>query len=211
MTTITIVTPWRDHLELAADYWEAVRPVDAALLIVDDGSDPPLPFGDLRCEESVGFSQACNAGLACAETDAVLFLNNDIFDPSDGKERWLEAIRASLESQVLVGAQLRRDRHGDVDDVRMPYLDGWCLAGMREDLVALGGFDEDLEEPAYYSDNLLCLEARAAGMRLRAVRVGLQHKSGATSQPHLNPEVQRVTLANRDRYLARARELLVPA
>jgi len=208
--TITIITPWFEHLELAADYWDAIGEQDAhktRLIIVDDGSTPSLSFAAIRFEEREGFSRACNAGLAAARTDAVLFLNNDI---AGGNPNWLESIRSFLEPGVLVGAVMRHDAHGEVDGVKLPYLDGWCLAGMREELLDLGGFDEGLEEPAYYSDNLLCLEARAAGMSLRAVATGLEHKCGATSQPHRNPEVQRASMTNRERFVARARELLVP-
>jgi GT2 family glycosyltransferase len=205
MTSITICTPWRDHLELAGDYFAAVGDTSAErLIIVDDGSRPPLPCAQARFETSRGFSAACNLGLAEADTDAVLFLNNDI---ALTRADWLDVIRNALEPGVLVGAQLRYDRHGEVDGRPLPYLDGWCLAGMRDDLLELGGFDETLEEPAYYSDNLLCLEARAAGMTLREARVGLTHKCGVTSQPTTNPRVQEATLANRERYAERAREL----
>ena len=106
---------------------------------------------------------------------------------------------------------LRYDAHADVDGQSLPYLDGWCLAGMRQDLLSLGGFDETLEEPAYYSDNLLCLEARAAGMTLREVPIGLHHKFNATAGPATTPQVRQATEANRARYVARARELLVTA
>lgn len=209
MTTISIVTPWRDHWELLDDYRAAVLATDAdEVVIVDDGSSPPLPFGVLRCEEPSGFCGASNAGLTYAQSDAVLFLNNDIAGGHDG---WLETIREAVEPDVLVGAQMRYDLHAAIDASRLPYLDGWCLAGMRDDLVELGGFDESLEEPAYYSDNLLCLEARAVGMTLRAVSVGLHHKKGQTSQPHNNPDVQRAAKANRERYLARVREVLITA
>ena len=119
--------------------------------------------------ENLGFAEGSNAGLRRARGEAVLFLNNDI---RLGRRGWLEEIRQAVEPGVLVGP-LRGDFHSQVDGHPMPYIDGWCLAGMTDDLLALGGFDADLEEPAYYSDNLLCLEARAAGMTLRDLRVGL--------------------------------------
>jgi len=136
----------------------------------------------------------------------VIFLNNDIYASEQG---WLERLAFQVEPGVLVGAQLRTDRHADVDGHKMPYLDGWCLAGMREDLLSLGGFDDTLDEPAYYSDNLLCLEARAAGMMLREVGIGLRHKLNVTAGR--NSQVRQATMANRSRYIARARELLVAA
>ena len=206
--SLTIVTPWLNHVALADDYFEAVLPDledgDKAL-IIDNASDPPLPFGTLTPGQNLGFAAGSNLGLHAADTDAVLFLNNDV---ALGRRGWLDEIRQALEPGVLVGP-LRYDAHANVDGVPLPYIDGWCLAGMRDDLLALGGFDETLAEPAYYSDNLLCLEARATGMTLREVTVGLHHKESTTSRPASNPDVRRVTLANQARYLTRARELLV--
>jgi len=93
-----------------------------------------------------------------------------------------------------------------VDGQTMPYLDGWCLAGMTEDLREIGGWDESFDEPSYFGDNDLCLRARAAGMGLREAKVGLRHKLNQTAGR--NAFVSAVTLANRERYLTRARELM---
>lgn len=200
---MTVVTPWHNHLELARDYWLAMRAADAPVIVVDNGSEPPLPNA-LRLDTNEGFSRACNVGLHAATSDAVLFLNNDVVATSPD---WLQRIREALEPGVLVGAKLRSDPHADVDGERLPYLDGWCLAGMRDDLLDLGGFDEEYAEPAYYSDNDLCLRARAAGMTLREVRVGLHHKVNGTASPQ-DERTVRATAANRERYEIRARQLL---
>lgn len=206
MTSIAIVTPWLGHPELADDYVPAIQPElreGDEVLIIDNGGAPDLPFETLSPFENLGFSGGSNLGLRHATTDAVLFLNNDVAAERTG---WLDRIRASVESGVLVGP-VRYDQHANVDGHRLPYIDGWCLAGMRADLERLGGFPI-LDEPAYYSDNILCLEARAAGMTLRDVRVPLAHKESYTSKPRENPDVQRVTLANRGVYERRVRELL---
>lgn len=222
---ISIVTPWVDHHELADDYFDALRrgmrEGDRAL-IVDNGSKPSLwvvfknhyknSVFDIRLNKNHGFCKASNAGAEVASkmadpTEALLMLNNDIRASSDD---WLDTIRAALEPQVLVGAMLRRDAHADVDGQSLPYLDGWCLAAMTDDWVALGGFDEELAEPAYYSDNEISLEARAAGMTLREARVGLVHKLNGTAAG--DPRVPAASAANRARYERRAREILsVPA
>lgn len=210
MTTIAVVTPWHNHEELAADYFAAVEPElepGDQLLVVDNASDIRLAFAQVRSATNLGFSGGSNLGLRHASTDAVLFLNNDI---ALGQPGWLERVRAAVEPGVLVGP-LRHDGHASVDGRSLPYLDGWCLAGMRTDLVALGGFDETLAEPAYYSDNLICLEARAAGMRLRDVRPGIVHKLNATAGPAQTPRVRDATARNRAVYEARARALLVAA
>lgn len=208
---ITIVTPWYEHQYLLGAYWKAVKPElrrRDKVLIVDNGHAPEIlkDFAFfISAEENLGFAKGSNYGLKLAKTDAVLFLNNDI---ALGRQGWLEEIRQALEPGVLCGP-LRSGIHADVDGTPMPYIDGWCLAGMREDLLELGGFDEELQEPAYYSDNLLCLEARAAGMTLRDIRPGLIHKENVTAGPPSAPDVQAASAANRERYLARARELLV--
>jgi len=210
VTSIAIVTPWQDHLELADAYFEAVLPEmedGDENIIVDNGSDPLLLFATVFPRRNAGFAGGCNMGLTAAHADAVLFLNNDVELERRG---WLEEIRQALEPGVLVGP-LRGGTHSDVDGQPFPYIDGWCLAGMRTDLLRLGGFDLALQEPAYYSDNLLCLEARAAGMTLREVRPGLRHLENRTAGRFDTPAVQAASAANRERYLSRARQLLVAA
>ncbi len=201
---ITVVTPWFDHRELEADYWAAMRAVDAKVLVIDNGSNPPLPNG-IRLETNRGFSHACNVGLEHARTPKVLFLNNDVQASAGG---WLTPIEAAVEPGVLVGADLRYNGNGDVDGHSLPYLDGWCLAGMREDLLDIGGWDESYDEPSYYGDNDLCFRARLAGMTLREVKVPLIHKTNATAGAADRPEVRSATLANRKRYENLVREAL---
>lgn len=203
MTTITIVTPWHNHPEFAEDYWRAVRYSGCDALVIDNGSDPPLPNAH-RLDTNTGFSYASNVGLGLARTEAVLFLNNDIkpVDPN-----WCDGLRGALEPGVLVGAKIRHDVHGNVDGMALPYLDGWCLAGMRDDLLELGGWDESYDEPSYYGDNDLCFRARLAGMTLREVPVGLVHKGGGTSQA--NGYLLPSTVANKKRFERSVREALV--
>src|SRR5574337_65474 len=143
--TISVVTPWRNHPELAEDFRIAtsVLRTQDALIVVDNGSDPPIESAR-RLEENMGFSGASNRGLFAAKSEAVLFLNNDVWATD---REWLEKIRNDLEPGVLVGAKLRFDPHGNVNGESLPYLDGWCLAGMRSDLIDLGGFDESYQEP----------------------------------------------------------------
>lgn len=206
--TLTICTPWLNHRELERDYWAALRHEPVQVIVIDNGSQPRLPNG-WRLDENVGFHRACNTGLDLARTDAVLFLNNDIRALAPG---WTAPIMDALEDGVLVGAELRNDPHGMVDGQPMPYLDGWCLAGMTDDLRDLGGFDESFDEPSYYGDNEICLRARANGMTLREARVPLVHLRNRTSGGSDNPAVRKATLANRERFVNRARELMgVPA
>jgi GT2 family glycosyltransferase len=206
MTTITVVTPWHNHRDLERDYWAALRHEDCQVIVIDNGSNPPLPNA-WRLDFNSGFSHASNVGLELARTDAVLFLNNDVFATSEG---WLEPIRAALEPGVLVGPVIRYDEHGMVDGHQLPYLDGWCLAGMRDDLLELGGFDEDYDEPSYFSDNDLSFRARVAGMTLREAPTGIAHLASRTSGGETAPGVMETCRANAARFAAVVREALEP-
>lgn len=207
--TVAIVTCWYQHPELLEDYLDAVLPElgsgDEAI-VVDNGGGPSLrpPFRVVGSGHNLGFARGSNYGLGFVTAEAAIFLNNDI---ALGHRGWLDEIRAQLEPGVLVGS-LRGDFHAHVDGRPVPYLDGWCLGGMRDEIEELGGFDEGLEEPAYYSDNLLCLEARAAGMALRDTRVGLVHKLNVTAGSAGSPDVQAASAANRARYIARVRDVV---
>lgn len=206
MSSIAVVTPWMNHPELQDDYFGALEqgPPPDELVIVDNGSDPPLEFAAVRIEGNAGFSGGCNAGLRAATADIVVFLNNDIGAVAPG---WLAKLTEHVEPGVLAGPMLRYDIHGDVDGGQFPYLDGWCLAGMRDDLLGLHGFDEHYLEPAYFSDNDLCLRARAQGMRLREVPLMLYHKGGQTAGPLQSQAVQDALDANSRRFQQKVRQL----
>jgi GT2 family glycosyltransferase len=142
--------------------------------------------------------------LRAADTDAVVFLNNDI---RATRHDWLANLRASLEPGVLVG-NISYARHGDVDCHSLPYIDGWCLAGMTEDFRDLGGWDEGYEEPSYFGDNDLCFRARLEGMTLRQADIGLEHLANRTAGPGDDLLVRRATTANYQRFASRVREEL---
>jgi len=196
---------------LAAEDQDVAVTVELAdgdrVIVVDNGSRPSIEFVGtdvdvLGLTENVGFNRANNTGLFLAGTGAVLSLNNDIRTTAPG---WLQLIRDALQPGVLVGAHLRDDSHTAVDGRTIPYLDGWCLAGMRDDLLAIGGWNEDFEEPAYFGDNELCVRAREAGMELVEVPVTLRHIGNYTSK---RMDITGVSTRNRAQYEQAVRELL---
>ncbi len=204
MKSIAIVTPWFEHLDLATDYFAAVETGKPdQLIVVDDGSDPALEFAAVRLEKQKGFCGASNAGLAAVETDFVLMLNNDI---RMLRPTWLDEIRSAIEPGVLIGPLVFRNNMGVVDH---PYIDGWCVGMTTEDARDLGGWDEIYDEagPGYFSDNALCLEARAAGMILRDFSPGIAHKGGQTGGQDLEV-FQRALEANGKVFDSKVKELV---
>ncbi len=208
MISVTVVTAWLNHPELQAGYWEAIEaggPDD--VIIVDNGSDPPIEGARIRFAENRGFQAANNAGLRAATTDAVLHLNNDIELQS---ANWLQTIRDKVAPGRLVGS-IVHSQHTFFDGEVHPYIDGWCLAGMRDELVELGGWDETMAEPAYYGDNMLALRAQQAGLELHSVGfVGLRHLGNRTT-PDVSDDFSRAVRENRARWEQAVREAKVPA
>lgn len=202
MKTIAVVTAWHNHTELAPDYFAATREATERV-IVDNGSNPRLDFADIRLNRNHGFCMANNIGLHHTHADIVVFLNNDI---RGGRPHWLRELADHVRMGTLAGARIRYDHHADIDGKPVPYLDGWCLAGRRQDLLELGGWDDTLAEPAYWSDNLLCLEARAAGFQLVEVNTGLTHLENVTANDNKRAVTQ-ASRMNHHRYQQRAREL----
>ena len=215
---LSVVTPWWNHPELLPDYASVVNAGQPdEVIVIDNGSSPEFePAGIephtivIRNRTNRGFSRACNQGLAAATGDAVLFLNNDVqlTEERDWVADLADAIRPVMRSGVLVGARLRNDAHTQVDGENIPYLDGWCLAGMREDLIELGGWDEEYAEPSYYGDNDLCARATARGFELVQVDLPIQHLENVSTK---NMMLGEVTLRNYARYAERVRGLRVAA
>ncbi len=210
MTSVSVVTPWLNARELIPDYVRAMELGEPdEILVYDTGSVPPLMGSEALFPETVklldatGYVSACNRGIENARSDAVLFLNNDI----KARAPWLDPLRQALASGRLVGASLLSLPHARLGKRPVTYLDGWCLAGMRDDLLELGGLDDEYEEPAYWSDNDLCLRARAAGFKLVAVPIPLVHLGNWTSRT-IPEQRDKASRANRERYLKKAEELL---
>ena len=213
--SLSIVTPWLDHEELLEDYLRAIEGAEAEVIIVDDASDPPLDFATIRLEQPGGFCGASNAGLAAATGEKILFLNNDVAAEDSS---WLGRLQSRIEPGAFAGAALRTETHARVPGVSDPltYLDGWCLGGMKSDLEMLGGWSEEYEEPAYYSDNDLCFRARCLGISLRECRVPLEHKLSTTAlaifpnddQDHPHPDLQLVMNNNYQLYVSKVQQLL---
>lgn len=201
--TVSVVTPWREHPEFRADFDMAMacgKPDE--VLIIDDGSAIPVEGAAFRFDKPAGFVQAVNKGLEFASGDVVVVLNNDIRPLASN---WLDIMLAAIEPGAIVG-ELRNEWHAWVDNQPVPYIDGWCFAIMREDFERLGGFDPSYQEPAYFADNDLCVRAVAAGMRLVAVQVGLEHIRGGTTGEDVRGR-QDVTVLNQRLYMDRVRDL----
>ena len=144
----------------------------------------------IRHADNVGFGGACNAGLAAAQGDPLVLLNQDTAVRPD----WLAALVDVLQSTPDVGIAGSKALYpdgtiqhaGGVIDERgngthrgvgaaesdafdqladMDYVTGASLALRRAVYTQIGGLDEGFA-PVYFEDVDLCLRARAAGWRV---------------------------------------------
>jgi mycofactocin system glycosyltransferase len=140
---------------------------DAEMIVVDDGSEPPLaPIGGrraIRLPFNVGPAAARNAGLAAVTTPLVAFVDTDV----DLGDRWLEALLAHFADQRValvaprvmssdgttliaryemkrspldVGPEAGRIAAGS----RVSYVPAAALVVRTDVLRSIGGFDETM-------------------------------------------------------------------
>lgn len=184
--SVSVVIPaWNLH-DLTAQCVESVRATapQAQVVVVDNGSDPPIDGAAIRNEENEGFAVASNMGADGSDGDLVVFLNNDtICQPG-----WLDNMVARWTGDdMVVGAHLlypdggtqhsgvffRRDAAGRLEAFNrtvtaesgeVPAVTGACLLISRERFHELGGFDESYRNA--YEDVDLLLTHRQAGGRV---------------------------------------------
>ena len=144
----------------------------------------------IRNRENTGFGGACNAGLAAAQGETLVLLNQDTIVRRD----WLAALIQALAKDSSIGIAgskalypngtiqhagakvdkrgasehlgYRQKNTGRYDELAdCDYVTGASLALRRTVYEQIGGFDPGFY-PAYLEDVDLCYRARAAGWRV---------------------------------------------
>ena len=182
---ISIITPWLDHPEFINDYENAVRDPKVEVIAVDNGSASDaagrisamvqrLGGKYIRNEENHWFAAANNQGLAMARGSIVLFMNNDIAAQSG----WLDQVRRDTQPGALFGPTVQRTT---VDQLKIDYLEGWCIAGRQDVWHRLGGWNARSFQMPYWEDTELCIRAIRHGVRLMQTNWPVTHKKNGTS------------------------------
>lgn len=152
-------------------------------IVVDDGSDPPIPGATVRLDRNRGPGAARNAGLRSVTTPLVAFVDADVHLP-DG---WLDALLPHFDDDrvALVAPRVRStpgpsalDRyereHSPLDlgpqpgrvraGSRIGYVPTAAVVCRTDAIRSLGGFDESLR---FGEDVDLVWRLGQAGHRLR--------------------------------------------
>lgn len=177
---ISIVTPWLNHSELVRMYERSTA--GAQIVVVDNGSEPKHAIAIeqmtrwaggkyIRNETNRGYSAANNQGLAVADGDVVIFLNNDV----ECRPGWLDQVAADVRPGMLCGPSIL-SKHG------WRYIEGYCIAAHRGVWDALGGWEEHYYTGLYWEDNDLCARAVHAGFELVQTRWPVWHFNNYTAR-----------------------------
>ncbi len=244
---VTVVIPVYNHFEHTHTCLRslAAQPsgVPFEVIVVDDGSTDrtdellqQVAGLELVCNpENLGFIGACNAGLAKARGEFVVFLNNDT---AVGRDWLLHLVRTFEErpDAGLVGAKLVYPdgrlqeaggivfsdgsgwNYGRFDDPAHPsynfvrevdYCSGAAIMLRTELMRRFGGFDERYK-PAYYEDTDLAFKVREAGLRCYLQPASqVVHFEGVSSGTDTSTGIKRFQVINQEKFVERWKAALV--
>lgn len=184
------------------------------LIVVDDGSDPPLaplPGARLLRQAPRGPAHARNLGAAQSRADVLLFVDADVVV---GPQTVAQLVRVLAARPELSGVQtvyartegpfaarlsnaVQRFQMRRVAGRPLAGLSSYCVAVRRQAFEAAGGFDQQLNRATIEDDNLgLRLAARGAQLRV-AQDVEVTH----LAQPSLRAMLARMRRMAHDRAL----------
>ena len=197
--TCTVVIPTWNKARMLLDCLDSLHGAD--VLVVDNGSRDGTPgmlsnagVRHIDLDDNEGFACACNVGAREADSDVVIFLNNDTL-PTPG---WWQAMASAVSvDRPIVGCHLTypdgTTQHAGVvitkpggtlvaQNITEPRpsrevqaVTGACMAVHRETFLAAGGFYEGYRNG--YEDVDLCLALGGAWYTADATVVHLESQT----------------------------------
>jgi mycofactocin system glycosyltransferase len=160
--TVVVPTLGRPALDVAA-----AADGTAGVIVVDDGSNPPVAGATIRLEENRGPAAARNAGLETATTPLVAFVDADVELADHHPAVWLEPLLGHFDDPRVAAVAPRvatADRAGAISDyerdhgpldmgpqparvragTRVSYVPAAVLICRVDAVRSIGGFDLDL-------------------------------------------------------------------
>ncbi len=216
---ISIIIPTWNQNEMTYECVRSIRETtqDCEIIIVDNGSSPPVPkiyagFIDvtlIRNDENKGFPVAVNQGIRAAKGDVIVLMNNDVIVVPG----WADQLRAAIErgysivgpmTNYCAGAQRAQvapyENRYELNQAAVEWYQnygdhihevrwviGFLMAFTKALYDELGLFDESLW-PCSGEEIDFCLRARAAGHKVGIVSGCYVHHEGSVTFKEMNAE-----------------------
>lgn len=187
----------------------ASLPADVVSVVVDNGStDDSVAIAEqhadrvVRLNKNLGFSKACNAGAAVANTEFLLMMNPDSEVEGDAiaaliaaAERHPEA--SAFNPRLVRSAAEPRLNEPLANDHRMEVLSGAALFVAKRRFDEVGGFDERFF--LYFEDTDLSKRLAAKGSLFQVASARFIHGIGQSSRLTLGDEFRKYRHYGRSR------------
>lgn len=189
---------------------------DYEVILVDNGSEPPIAGATIRNTQNLGFPAAVNQAIRASHGDVICLLNNDcIVTPG-----WAERLVPMLERFAIVGPMtsfaagvqltgvpVYYDADGLAEVARawtagragrelsVNWVTGFCFLFKRSLFGELGDFDESLW-PCSGEEIDFCLRARAKGYAIGIAQDIYVHHEGSVTLRAVDPAVDALITRN---------------
>lgn len=124
--------------------------------------------------DAIGFTAASNAGIAVADGDLVLLLNNDCEVLPSARHEWLKRLSDPFNDPLVMATGIDEKRS---DEINGTFLVGYCLMVRKWFFVHHGVLDYGFG-PGYGEDIDLCARIRSCGYKTVNVASNADLKSG---------------------------------
>jgi len=203
---VSIVIPVYNQHEMTKDCIAAIQEntQDYELVLVDNGSDPPIKGVTIRNETNLGFPVAVNQGIRAAAGDTIVILNNDVIVTPRALNRLADLLSdfsitapvanycAGLQQEAVlmtynneqelfdVAKKWMEEHKGKIREVN--FVIGFCMAFKKSLFDEIGPFDES-QWPCAGEEIDFCFRAKTAGHKIAvACDVYVHHIGSQTFQ-----------------------------
>lgn len=186
---LSIIIPVYNALAMTADCLEAIRANtrNYEIVLIDNGSDPPVEASKIRNETNLGFPVAVNQGIRAAKGDVIVLLNNDVIVTPGALNRLSDLLSdfsivapvanycAGLQQEAVlptynndqelfeVARKWSEDNMGKTREVN--FVIGFCMAFKKCLFGEIGPFDET-HWPCCGEEIDWCFRARMTGHKI---------------------------------------------
>ena len=198
---LSICIPVLNQHEMTLECITAIREntKDCEIILIDNGSEPPIDGATIRNESNLGFPVAVNQGIQVAKGDVICLMNNDVIVTPGYAERLVDGLnRYSIVGPMTnycagvqsVGLPIYYDR-GELNkraqefskaragrELEVNWIIGFLFMFRRSLYDEVGGFDESLW-PCSGEEIDFALRARARGHRVGIMQDVYVHHEGS--------------------------------